>query len=526
MNLSQHLLRDRRAHIAALAAIIVASAAARVSLFSGYAGLDDGEYARIAHRIATAAFSLQEYQGPPVFPLRLGVILPTALVFGVFGLAEWTMVVYPLVLSVLALVLAYFCTAMLFGPRAGLVAAALLGFTPMELSSATKLLPDMPAAFFAALGVTVIVFLERRTPERGATLFWGGCIAGASLGFSWLCKESITFLAPFCLAYMAISIRRSGRSAVLLWSGVAAGSLGVLFAETTAYLSVTGDPFFRFHEIERNYRELENGFFTEGSDFGWQKGESYARALAKRVLVSGPGLLLLDYAFLFLPLVGLIAALHGWYTKDKRFAIPSLWLVTLLVMFNFSSTSVSSYVPMALFHRYFYLIIFPSVVLSAGLIGKLLFQRDAGPDDAVRRERRFWGVALATALLLAGGYHLQSALRSSPSAWASEVRTLSSTIGPSTRLYTDTLSIRGFEFMRGYAGPAKWTDFADIASSDEIQPGSLVLVNRAYIEWLNRNGGMWLSPRAGYRKHAFYEKVPSSWQEVWRNGNARMYRVE
>jgi hypothetical protein len=103
---------------------------------------------------------------------------------------------------------------------------------------------------------------------------------------------------------------------------------------------------------------------------------------------------------------------------------------------------------------------------------------------------------------------------------------LSATIGPSSPLYTDTLSIRGLEFMKGYPSAKKWIDFADLTSPAEIQPGSLVLVNKAYIEWLNRNGGMWLSPRAGYRKHAFYEKPPSSWKEIWRSENARMYRIE
>jgi hypothetical protein len=36
-----------------------------------------------------------------------------------------------------------------------------LGVTPIELGSATKLLPDMPAAFYAALGVTVIALVDR-----------------------------------------------------------------------------------------------------------------------------------------------------------------------------------------------------------------------------------------------------------------------------------------------------------------------------------------------------------------------------
>lgn len=525
MSESPFFFSDRRVHFAALVTVIVTSAALRLWHFGGYSGLDDAEYARFAYQIASGTFSLKEYGGPAVFPLRVGLILPTSFVFRMIGLGEWSAVLYPLTLSVLTLPLIYICAAHFFSHRAAFIAVALLGIVPFELSSATMLLPDLPAAFYAALGVTVISLIGRASTKKGSALFWGGCFAGISFGLSWLCKETISYLAPFCFAYMAISFKGNGRSAFILWAGVAAGSLSILLGEMIAYQSVAGDSLFRFHEIERNYRQLENGFFTEGSDFGWQTGESHARAIVKRLFISGPTLLLLDNNFLFLPLIGLIAAFHGWYSKDRSFLIPSLWLGTLLLMFNFSSSSLSSYRPLPLFHRYFYPIIFPSIVLASGLISKLVFEGVKTSQDEVHRERRFWGILVVGALLLMGGYYLQSSLRSFPSTWASEVRGLRSLIKTSSLLYTDTLSIRGFEFFWGYPNKTAWTDFANVTSPDEIRSGSLVLVNKAYIYWLNRNGGMWLSPRTGYQKHQFYENPPPSWKKIWQNGNAQLYQV-
>lgn len=526
MSQSEFLFASRRVHLAALAAIFGLAAALRLHLFSGYGGFDDAEYAKIAYEIANGTFSPRDYGGPPVFPLRVGLVLPAALVIRVLGLSEWSMVLYPLVLSLLTLPLVYVCASTLFSRRAGLIAAALAAIVPMELGSATKLLPDMPAAFYAALGVTIICLISRASGARGSVLFWGGVLAGMSFGVSWLCKESIAFLAPFCLAFMVIGLRRDFTAGLRLWLGVAAGSFGILAGEMIVYHAMTGDFLHRFHEIERNYRQLENGFFTEGSDFGWQKGESYARALIKRLFVSGPALLLLQYEFLLLPLVGLLAAFYAWYWKDRSFLIPSLWLVTLLLMFNFASSSSTSYMPLALFHRYFYLIVFPSVVLAAGLMSKLLYDGVAGSSAELRGERKFWGYALGCAILLMGAYLSQGILRSSPSAWAMEVRSLRSTIKPSTSLYTDTLSIRGFAFFAGYPEKTAWTDLAHVAATEEIRPGSLVLVNKAYIEWLNKNGGMWLSPRSGYRKHDFYEAPPPSWKKIWQSDNARLYRVD
>ena len=527
MNQSPYFFSDRRAHLAALFAVIVTAAAMRLWLLAGYAGLDDGEYARIAYQIANGTFSLKDYNGPAVFPLRVGLVLPTSLAFRMYGLSELSMVLYPLVLSVLAIPLIYVCTAHFFNPRAGLIAAALLGVMPLEVGGATKLLPDMPGAFYAALGVTVVCIASRMSAERNAAAYFlGGVLAGIAFGLSWLCKEAISFLAPFCLAFMAITIKQRGRIALTLWLGVAVGSLGILLCEMVVYQRLTGDLLFRFHEIERNYREIQNGFFKEGSDFGWQEGESYVRAVVKRLLISGPALLLLDFDFLFLPLIGVIAACHGWYSRDKSFLVPTLWLATLLVMFNFSSTSISAYMPMPLFHRYFWQIIFPSVVLASGLIGKLVFDGMGAPQNEAVRERRFWGLLMAVALLLVGTYYVQGALRSSPSAWAAEVRGLGSIVTPSRPLYTDTLSIRGFQFFSGYPNKTMWTDFADIVSPSEIPSGSLVLVNKAYINWLNKNGGMWLSPRSGYAKHEFYENPPPSWTKIWHSGNAKLYRVD
>ena len=203
-------------------------------------------------------------------------------------------------------------------------------------------------------------------------------------------------------------------------------------------------------------------------------------------------MILLDYAFLFLPLVGRSCGITRLVYQGQVVCNP-----VIVAPDPFGDVQLLVHLPL--------------VIRTDGVVPSLLlpdrfpfrssrsrpdreasFEEDAARGDEVRRERRFWGVGVAMALLLAGGYLLQVALRSSPSAWASEVRSLSATIKPSSILYADTLSIRGLEFMQGYPSAKKWIDFADLTSPAEIQPGSLILVNTAYIEWLNRNGGMWL----------------------------------
>ena len=163
-----------------------------------------------------------------------------------------------------------------------------LGGSSLDIYNATKLLPDLSAAFFASLGVVLIIFFRNSLIENKAFIFLAGIFTGILFGISWLTKESVFYLFPFCLALIVIDFRRSLKTSIMFWVGVAAGSLGTLIIEMIVYYTITGDLLFRFHEVERNYRQLENGFFTEGSKFGWAKGDSYYKALLKRLFFNRP----------------------------------------------------------------------------------------------------------------------------------------------------------------------------------------------------------------------------------------------
>lgn len=517
--------RGSPAFLIALLTIIAASAAVRVYLFRGYVGLDDAEYARLAYQMAHGTFSFDSYAGPAVFPLRIGLTAPTALLFRLFGLSEWTAVLYPLLLSLACIALAYVCSSLLFGPRAGLIAAALLGIFPWDLESATNLLADLPSAFYATTAVTLVIFLERTGVQRRAALFGGGLIAGVALGFSWLCKETVAYMAPFWIALMVTTVRTGGSRWLFLGAGVAVGSLSILFGEMITYHHFTGDLFFRFQEIERNYGQNDKYFFAEGSRFGWDGKGGYSKALFDRLLVTGPAVILLNRSFLFLPLIGLAATAYGWFRRDRSFLIPGLWLWTLVLMFNFCSSSLTSYAPLALFQRYLYPIYFPSIVLVSGLLARTLVWQDHALTGRTGPMLR-WAAVLTTMFLTwVGGTNLLYNLKNPPTSWAFEVRTMKNLVQSETVLYGDTLTLRAFEFFAGYPLQTSWKDFEAVESVDEIAEGSVVLVNKQYIKWLDRNGGIWNSKRSGYRSHSFYSNPPPFWTPIWKNGNASLYRV-
>jgi 4-amino-4-deoxy-L-arabinose transferase-like glycosyltransferase len=517
--------------VVGLVAIVAVAAAIRGLLFRGFVGLDDAEYARFAYEIAHGFFDPTHYTGPAVFPLRLGVIVPTALVFKLFGMGERTTVIYPFLVSLAGIVLIYVYAGSLFGRRAGLIAGGLTAIFPWDIDGAIKLLPDLPAAFYAAAAVTTVMLVEKHGGRRRSLLFAGGTLAGLTLGLSWLCKESVAYLAPLFLVWMVLSIRRRGSPMLFLWAGVAIGSLSVLFGEMIAYHSLRGDLLFRFHEVERNYRQWENGFFTQGSDFGWQPGESRAHALWRRLIVGGPRVIFLSRTFLYVPLVGLAVTLWAWWRHDATFVLPGIWFWSLVLMFNFSSSSTTSYEPLALFQRYLSPVFFPAIVLVSGFLAKALVSGRQTPAQDVTPVGRAAGWLAAIAIVWVGGTQLKWSLES-PSTWMSGARAMSGMVAPSTAFYADALTLRALDFFEHYPDHPAWRELGTVPTLEQVPQGSMVFIDPAHIQWLDKNAGMWvawpqarLTDRSGYLKGYSYNTPPGAWTRIWQDKSASLYRV-
>lgn len=520
-------------HVWLMLGLILAGAAVlRLRVFHGFGGLDDAEYTRFAWLMSEGQPFPAGYEGPAVFPLRVGLIAPAALMFRLLGVSDVSVALYPLLVSLAAVVVIYLCAAEFFGPWAGLVAAGLLAIFGIDLDNATVLLPDLPGAFFAMAGITVIAMLAKR-PRATPVLLAGGLAAGLAFGVSWLTKESVWYLAPFCLALLVWTFRRQGRSMVWLWAGFGVASLSILVGESLIHYARTGDLMFRMHEVERNYRQWENGFFTAGSDFGWAPGTSYADAVRQRLFVSGPRMILFDAATHYLPLVGVIATVYGWRRRDAAFLVPGIWLWSLVLMFNFGSSSTSSYVPLALFYRYMYPLYFAAMILTGGLLARTVFD-PREPDPAGPPPLAWRAVAAVSllAVLAAAAPNLYYSVRVPPSWWTAEAKTLARTVTPETVVYGDALSLRAMEFYSGYPGRTAWQDLTTVAAVEDVAPNSVVVVNTAYVAWLDRNAGMWVRwPGAGetnpegYRPAPFFKTPPSSWTPMLATINARAYRV-
>jgi 4-amino-4-deoxy-L-arabinose transferase-like glycosyltransferase len=489
----------------------------RVVAFQGYSDSDPRAYSVLADNLAYGTLLITEYDGPPVFPLRLGVYAPTAALIRIFGLSEVTLAAYPFLVSILGCLLAYAVSRRLGTPFAGLIGLSALAALPIDIRMASLLLPDSIAAFWANVGIVLACVALTKSDLRQSAFL--GVLSGVLFGVSWLCKETVLFLIPF-VAILVLVLHRHSRLSVRTTCLVAisVGVIAVLLAEMAFYAKLAGDPLFRLHAMERNYEQAAVWFFDKSSPYyGWESG-GYAKALVKRLFFTGPSAMLLSKSMAFVPTVAIIGAAWAAVFRRRSFVLPAIWLISLLVMFNFMTSSFTSYQPLPLFSRYLYPILLPSLVLFGGFLAALLagdFDSVNG-DQPVRTERRFWATVLIIGSCGISALGFANISMSRPEQVERNVATL---LRETDVVYTDYRTAANLVFFRtGTLLPSNATTIAwEKEDRTRIPKGAYVLANRDKTDFLRES--------YKYEIPDYVARPPSTWESIWTYGNAVLYRV-
>lgn len=488
--------------------IVLAGITVRIACFGGYSGSDDGSYAELAYQIANGKFILGAYDGPPVFPLRLGLIWPVAVIISNLGLNELNIILYPFVISTGSIILAYFTGSTLFNARTGLFAAAIQAFIPIDVRLASILLPDMIAAFWTNAALLILYLGAADRPRKSKMIL--GALAGLLIGISWVCKESVLYLFPFIGTALLYSVYRQKEN---IFTTIAFGSgfALIFFIESLYYSTMTGEFLFRFHEVERNYVLYKSWFFAEGSKYGWKTGESYYLAVIKRLLWHGPRTIFLNTNLGLLSITALAAVGFAFIKKKREFILPGAFFLYLLLVYNFGTTSFKFYQPLALLDRYLFPMLLPAAVLTAAAIDAAWIRG----ENSIWRTQAVFGIALTTVFTVASLYnHARNMLEGTLQS-ASE-RKVARIIGHEDMIYTDTRTPRILRFFWGYSQKAEFRDFAGMNAND-VRSGALVLINRKKAGFLNS----WY----GYQLPEFYADIPVEWVLEWKGLDAELYRV-
>jgi 4-amino-4-deoxy-L-arabinose transferase-like glycosyltransferase len=491
----------------ALGLILVLAALVRVLSFRGYTTYDAAEYTRLAHMMVSGEYKAGMLWFFHVFPVRVGLIAPVALLFRTLGVSEVTLTLYPFLLSMVGVALAFFAARAMFGARAGLIAALLMAFLPIDARHASQLLPDLPASVWMNAGV-LLAFTGARRSALSHKVVLGG-FAGLLLFFSWLCKESVLFVLPFVGVYLVWLVFKDRRNIPLLVAvvGVAGLAVGI---EGWLYQRYTGDFLYRFHTLAGNS--------GAGADrmtpvLTWSNvGPCFvhrARQLLREVLFS-------PY-FAFTPAVALGACAYAASRKLRRFVFPGLWFGWLLLLFGFASASLRGYFPLNLIAtRYQYPVLFPGILLCAGLLGSLLGSCGPAESPTQHRRRLLWGTIISLCLagmslaMVAWGIETGLGKRSQAS------RNISRILKPTDRLYTDPHTAIALDFF--------WR-FPDAESTHSFEGMKLSELPSAVYVLINRNEVDRISGNTSFVPPEFLDNVPATWQKLREKDNATLYWV-
>ena len=313
----------------------------RLAFFSGIGTSDDLAYTRYAIDVGEEI----DPESTLTLSTRLGIIYTTALSYKLFGINDFSSVLFVLLTSVGSIILVFYFGKLLFNGKVGLMAAFLLSFFPLDVVYSTKLLTDIPSAFFMALGVYLFLYAEKKHKLKYGLSYF---LSGISIGIGYFIRESALLIALFFIIY--ILYKRKIKKEYFL---VPLGILVIFVIEVFILLQVTGDPLFRTHTSQEYLIEamVIHDYFGR-SDFPMSLFY-YPYIILTSKLTS------FFYVFIF------IAIIYSIIYKKKETYNMLFWFLPLLLYLSFGSASFTQYIPFVAKTRYLSIITIPGMLLLA-----------------------------------------------------------------------------------------------------------------------------------------------------------------
>ena len=154
---------------------------------------DDLAYSKYAYSIDRGIEPDSTY----ILSSRIGILYPTFFSYRLFGVNDFSSVIFVLLASLGSIILAYLFGKLIVNEKTGLMAAFLLAIFPLEIINSTKLLTDIPSAFFMALGVYIFLYSEKG--KKGQFFYF---LSGAFIGIGYMIRESAILIALFFTIYI------------------------------------------------------------------------------------------------------------------------------------------------------------------------------------------------------------------------------------------------------------------------------------------------------------------------------------
>ena len=156
--------------------------------------IDYESYAlKLAHGQWTAPYS-----GPTA---RWAMVVPLALLYWIFGFHVVVSTAIPLACSIGAVYLGYLFAAWLRGERAGIIAAMIMAFFPLDIIYATQVMVDVPLSFCYLLALYWFMLADKSGSAQAKRLYFvlSGCALGIAYGFKVEAMIALPFFGVYYL---------------------------------------------------------------------------------------------------------------------------------------------------------------------------------------------------------------------------------------------------------------------------------------------------------------------------------------
>lgn len=354
--------------------------------------MDDLQYIRGARNLATSGRLAMVTLGQT----RLMMTGPVAVVMRLTNYDLFAITAIFVLYHLLLVALTFWLGLMVHGPRAGLIAAGLVGICPLAVAWAATVFPDIPVTAFSMLSVALLFSAGRRAREHG-TRAWRSApylLAGLALGLGYMVKETALVMIPFCLLLIGWNLGKlRDRRTLLAGAAFLGGMLLVLLGESAALSALARQPVFR-PAVTAGARQQQP---QEVRDKVRRQGIDPVRRLrlAGRHYANDEHLGLFRWA-----MVGAVMVYPFLRRRSWQLWAMSLWMFLCLM---YAPTRLTYYQPPSLQARYFIFAIPPAAILLAAVVDSLGAR--AWPWASRRLAGRLLFVAVAAALACAVAGH-------------------------------------------------------------------------------------------------------------------------
>ena len=229
-----------------LLGILLVAVLLRLIYFTGCIGSDDLSHNYSAYTILKGNFDPTVSYSNIIATMRLGVAIPVAGFFYLFGVNEISSVLFPLTCSFLCILLIYHFGRTFFDQKTGLIAAFLLALTPLHIFQSSILLATLPLMLTSALVVFFFMKASEEENKKKAALYF--FLAGLFLGL--LQSIKLTGLQIFLLLGICILYKLCKKEAKIQYLCIIPGFLIPVIGEMVLWYLWTDDPLYRYKVIK------------------------------------------------------------------------------------------------------------------------------------------------------------------------------------------------------------------------------------------------------------------------------------